>query len=360
MSTLEIHQGPPVPERPRPILCIGAGGVVRDAHLPAYRKAGFEVFGLVDLDREKAAALARESGVPNVYSDLAAALAAVPADVVYDVAVPAANIAGILTQLPDGAPVLMQKPMGNDLAQADEIAALCERKELVAAVNFQLRFAPYIVAARDLVERGFLGSVHDVEVRMTVYTPWQLWDFLEELDRVEILYHSIHYIDLIRSFLGNPGGVYAKTVRHPKAKKIANSRSAIILDYGDMVRANIQTNHGHGFGRRHQEAYMKIEGTDGAVWIRSGLNLNYPEGEPDVFEYVLLRDGEEPEWIDVPLEGSWFPDAFMGSMGSLQRYLEGSSDVLPTRVQDAHDTMAVVEAAYRASSQGATPIEYRS
>lgn len=360
MSKLEIQQGPPVPERPRPILCIGAGGIVRDAHLPAYRKAGFEVFGLVDLDRSKAEALASEFEVPNAYDDLAAAIAAAPDDVVYDVAVPASNIAGILAQLPGGAPVLMQKPMGDDLAQADEIAALCERKELVAAVNFQLRFAPYIVAARDLVERGLLGDIHDVESRMTVYTPWQLWKFLEELDRVEILYHSIHYIDLIRSFLGNPSGVYANTVRHPKAEKIANSRSAIILDYGDMVRANIQTNHGHGFGRRHQEAYMKIEGTEGAVWIRSGLNLNYPEGEPDVFEYVLLRDDEEPEWIELPLEGSWFPDAFMGSMGSLQRYLEGTSDRLPTRVQDAHDTMAVVEAAYRSSAGGATPVPYRS
>lgn len=360
MSLLEIRQGPPVPEHPRPILCIGAGGIVRDAHLPAYRKAGLEVFGLVDLERDKAEALAREFGIPNAYDDLATAIAAAPDDVVYDVAVPAAATAGILAQLPDAAPVLMQKPMGDDLAQADEIAELCKRKDLIAAVNFQLRFAPYIVAARDLVDRGLLGDVHDVEVRMTVYTPWQLWKFLEDLDRVEILYHSIHYIDLIRSFLGNPSGVYAKTVRHPQAEKIANSRSAIILDYGDMVRANIQTNHGHGFGRRHQEAYMKIEGTEGAVWIRSGLNLNYPEGEPDVFEYVLLRDGEEPEWIELPLEGSWFPDAFMGSMGSLQRYLEGTSDQLPTRVEDAHDTMAVVEAAYHSSAGGATAIPYRS
>lgn len=360
MSTLEIRQDPPVPEHSRPILCIGAGGIVRDAHLPAYRKAGYDVFGLVDLDRGKAEALAEEFDVPNAFGDLGAAIAAAPDDVVFDVAVPAANIASILPLLPDGAPVLIQKPMGDDLAQADEIRGICERKELIAAVNFQLRFAPYVVAARDLVSRGLLGEVHDVEIRMTVYTPWQLWKFLEELDRVEILYHSIHYIDLIRSFLGNPAGVYAKTVRHPKAEKIASSRSAIILDYGDMVRANIQTNHGHGFGRRHQEACIKLEGTEGAVWIRSGLNLNYPEGEPDVFEYVLLRDGEEPKWTELPLEGSWFPDAFIGTMGSLQRYLEGTADELPTRVSDAHDTMAVVEAAYRSSAQGATPIPYRS
>ena len=362
MPKLDIHQDPPVPEHPRPILCIGAGGIVHDAHLPAYRKAGYPVWGLMDVDRGKAEKLADAFDVPNVFDDLGAAIAAAPSDIVYDVAVPAAKIMSILPHLPDGAPVLMQKPMGDDLSQADDILDTCRSKGLTAAVNFQMRFAPYIVAARDMIDRGLLGDIHDVEVRMTVWTPWHLWKFLFDLDRVEILYHSIHYIDLIRSFLGDPRGVYAKTVRHPQAQEISNSRSTIILDYGDMVRANIETNHGHGFGSRHQEAYVKFEGTKGAIWIKAGLNLNYPEGEPDVFEYALLEGepGGDPEWIDVPLAGSWFPDAFMGSMGSLQRFLEGSTDVLPTKVEDAYKTMAVVEAAYRSSAEGATPIPYRS
>lgn len=35
-----------LPDHPRPIVMIGAGGIVKDAHLPAYRKAGFTVWGL--------------------------------------------------------------------------------------------------------------------------------------------------------------------------------------------------------------------------------------------------------------------------------------------------------------------------
>ncbi len=30
----------PAPGSPKPIVIIGAGGIVRDAHLPAYRQAG--------------------------------------------------------------------------------------------------------------------------------------------------------------------------------------------------------------------------------------------------------------------------------------------------------------------------------
>jgi len=47
-----------MPENPAPIIVIGAGGIVKDAHLPAYRKAGFQVQGIYDQNSAKADALA--------------------------------------------------------------------------------------------------------------------------------------------------------------------------------------------------------------------------------------------------------------------------------------------------------------
>ena len=35
--------------RDYPIAIVGAGGIVNDAHLPAYRKAGFDVIGIYDV-----------------------------------------------------------------------------------------------------------------------------------------------------------------------------------------------------------------------------------------------------------------------------------------------------------------------
>ena len=50
----------PMPKKLSPIIIIGTGGIVKDAHLPAYKKAGFEVSGLYDVDSEKAKNLAKE------------------------------------------------------------------------------------------------------------------------------------------------------------------------------------------------------------------------------------------------------------------------------------------------------------
>lgn len=347
----------PLPSAPRPIISIGAGGIVRDAHLPAYRLAGLPVAGIFDLDGAKAAKLAADFGVPRVFSTLAGAVAQAPAHAVFDVAVPASALAEVLPVLPDGAPVLIQKPFGENLAAAGQLLALCERQRLAAAINFQLRTSPGVVEARRLIDAGAIGDLHDLEVRVTVYTPWQLWTFLEGIPRVEILYHSIHYVDLVRSFLGEPAGVHAKTTRHPAAQKLAATRTTMALDYGDTVHATITTNHGHNFGDRHQESYVKWEGTRGALKLRLGLLLDYPRGEPDTLELCALGPDDRPgAWQAVPLAGNWFPHAFIGPMAALQRFANGETTELPTRVADAFRTMAVVEAAYESSARGATPV----
>ncbi len=276
-----------------------------------------------------------------------------PPDAVYDVALPAAAVADTLEQLPEGSVVLTQKPMGEDLEQASRILRICREKRLTAAVNFQLRYAPYVLAARDVIARGGIGELHDLDVRVTVYMPWHLWTFLEGLDRVEIVYHSIHYVDLIRSFLGDPARVWARTLKSPVAEKLASSRSNLLFDYGDSIRAAVATNHGHVFGLEQQESYIKWEGTRGAIKARLGLLMNYPTGEPDELMYCGLDDDGKPTgWRPIPVQGTWFPHAFIGPMADLMRYADGESDTLPTSVEDAFITMAAVEAAYRSSADG--------
>jgi predicted dehydrogenase len=350
-------QSPARPQVPRPIVILGAGGIVRDAHLPAYRLAGFPVAGVYDRDRARAEALARDFGVPRVFTDIDEATRHGPTDTVFDVAVPASAIGDVVSALPEHAPVLIQKPFGENLAQARMLLTLCREKRLRAAVNFQLRYAPCILAARSLIADGVIGDVHDVEVRVTVETPWQLWTFLQGLPRVEILYHSIHYVDLIRSFLGEPRRVQARTLKHPRAAQLAATRTTMSLDYGDTARATITTNHGHAFGPRHQESYVKWEGTRGAIVARLGLLLNYPTGEPDALDVCTLDAAGKPRpWETIPLEGNWFPHAFIGTMASVMRFANGETDELPTRVDDAARTMAVVEAAYASDADGGTPI----
>ena len=348
-----LRQSWPEPSHPKPIVAIGAGSIVVDGHFPAYRKAGFPIAGIYDLDAERARSVAGKFGVAKVFGSLNEALATKGA--IFDLATPPGAHASVLERIPMGSGVLIQKPMGADLDSATAILKVCRERKLKAAVNFQLRFAPMMLAVRDALDRGLLGRLVDVEVHLAILTPWAMFAFLKGLPRVEIAVHSIHYLDLIRSFLGDPDGVHAKTIGHPSSD-MAQTRTTAILDYGNAVRAAMSINHNHAFGRKHQAAEFRFDGTDGAAHAKLGLLLDYPRGEPDE---LWVRPKEEPEWAEVPLHGSWFPDAFIGRMANLQRFCAGEDPHLIASVEDAWTTMALVEAAFESSARPATPLKRR-
>lgn len=347
-----LVQSWPAPSNPRPVVTFGAGSIVGDAHYPAYRKSGIPIAGLYDPDHAKAEKLAKYWGV-GAYRTVEEAISV--KDAVFDLATPPAFHADVLRTLPDGSAALIQKPMGNDLAGATEILNICRQKKLTAAVNFQLRFAPMMLALKDAIAKGWLGEVVDFDALLALSTPWSLWEFVSREPRVEIALHSIHYLDLIREVLGDPKGVHAKTLGHPN-HKIAQTRTSAILDYGDTVRCNLSINHDHAFGRKHQACEFRICGREGAAYLKLGVNLDYPRGEPDILQ-IYPKDGDG--WVDVPLMGTWFPDGFVGRMANLQRFVSGEDDELVGSVEDAWNTMALVEAAYQSSAAPATPLAPR-
>lgn len=348
-----LKQHPVPPAVKRPIVIIGAGAIVRHAHLPAYAMSGFEVASIFDVRPESAQELAAEFGIPFVANSLEESIERAPKGAVFDIATPAVAILATLDALPDGAAVLVQKPMGEEILQARAIRDLCRRKRLKMAVNFQLRTAPYALAARDLIAQGQIGEILEVDVKVHVHMPWALWYFLELAPRMEIVYHSIHYLDFILCLLGDPKSAKANTFKHPASPKLHSSRSAMLLDYGPDCRAQVVTYHAHDYGPRHQMSQVRIEGTKGAIAFQMGLNMNYPAGAEDWLEYAIAP---AQEWTSVPLEGSWFPHAFRGPMSAVMTWAEDDAAVPETNFEDAYRTMALVEACYVDAEKPGTPI----
>jgi predicted dehydrogenase len=303
---------------------------------------------LFDLDRARADALATQWEIPRVFSSLEEAAAA---DAVFDIAAPPVAHRSILEALPPGAAVLLQKPMGLDLAEATAIRDAANARGMIASVNFQLRYSAMMLAMADAIAQGRLGQLTEIEVHINLVTPWHLFPHLKTNPRVEIVSHSIHYLDAIRALAGDPKAVFARSFGHP-ASELADTRTSMILDFGETLRVLLSINHHHDFGRRFQDASFRVEGVEGAAQAKLGVLLDYPAGEPDEL-WLAPRGGP---WEQVALAGAWFPDAFIGPMANLQRFAAGEDDLLATNVDDAWRTMSLVEACYRAGSQPGTSI----
>ena len=150
------------PSQSLPILFIGAGGIIRNAHIPAYNNLGLEIDGVYDLNAENAKNLAKDFSIKKIYNSLDEALS--KKNVVFDIAVPADSLLEIVKSLPENSYALLQKPMGSNYSEAKKILECCQSKNITAALNFQLRFSPMMLCLRDAIEKRLLGEIVDVEM----------------------------------------------------------------------------------------------------------------------------------------------------------------------------------------------------
>ncbi len=335
--------------RLRPIYVIGAGAIVRDAHLPAYRLGGLAIGGFYDPDLERARTLAQSSPGAQAFGSLAALITAARAtDGVYDIAVPPSALPAIFTALPRGSIALVQKPFGLDLPEATRLLELARAHDLHGAVNFQLRHAPSMVALRALLASGAIGEAIDFEARVVCTMPWNTWPFLRGMLRMEISMHSIHYLDLARALFGEPERVWSATATHPSSPDIAETRSTTILKFARERRGVVTTYHHHCAPELHDASHVKIEGTHGTAVVRMGVNLDYPHGRPDTLEW----SSNGGAWQNIALEGNWFPHAFLGAMRALQAFARDATLPLESNFLDAWRTMALVESCYASAKNG--------
>jgi predicted dehydrogenase len=338
MKNKSLKQEWPVPSNKIPIIFIGAGGIIKNCHIPAYKKIGFELMGVYDLNKKNSNELSKEFSIPNVYESLEEALGV--KGVVFDIAVPPDQLLKIVNLLPNNTYALLQKPMGSNYLEAKKILEICKEKNITAALNFQLRFSPMMLCLRDIIEKKIIGEIVDIEFHYSYFLPWHLWPFLEKLDRVEIPLNSIHYFDLIRSIFGMPKGVFAYSTGHPKYPKLKDAKTTAILIYQGNLRCALSLNHCYQFGPTNQSANVKIEGTKGVAFLTLGSMLNYPNYLKDKLEIKTV----DHDWEEIPLEGSWMPDAFGGTMSNLQRFISGEDKKLETDVSDTINTMKLVDA----------------
>lgn len=152
---------------------IGTGMVAR-THLLALRDApGVALDAVVARSRESAARFAalaeEETGhLPRVLPDADAVAADDSIDLAVLVTPPDARLSLIAPLAKAGKPILLEKPIGRDLAEAVEIVELCEDHGSPLGIFFQHRAREASRACKTLIASGKLGALGLVEISV----PW--------------------------------------------------------------------------------------------------------------------------------------------------------------------------------------------
>lgn len=331
------------------IAFVGTGGIVQYAHIPAYRKAGFNIVACYDKNPATAREVAAEHGIPQVYELLDDLLADSAVDIV-DIAVPPwAQLAIVERAAAAGKHMLCQKPLADTFSDAVKIVELARQAGVKQAINQQMRWDAGIRGSKDLIQRGVIGQPTDAQIHISVSTPWQMWPWLAAVPRLEIMFHSLHYLDAMRYLFGNPAWVTSRHTRYPQQGEVQGETKTItVLDYADGLQVLVVVNHYNEYADPY--ATFRFIGTEGAIDGTIGLMYNYPTGRPDTLEITSKQFGAGVK-ITPTLTEMWIPDAFVGPMASLMRAIETDTVPQDNSTADNLDTLRVVHAAYLSAAE---------
>ena len=325
---------------------IGAGRIVRDCHLPAYRAAGWEVVRISSRSVGSAQRLADEFDIPAASGDLLDVVRDERVEVV-DISLPSHRHPEIaVAALDAGKHVLLQKPMANTLDLARPIVAAAERAGVKLAVNQNGRWDPAIRACRELIDRGVFGQLITASVDMRTRQPWQeYWQDAEHYPRLMLLGMSIHHLDQFRYLFGEPLEITAHLARYPGQPWAGESIAQYVLRYASGL---LVTAFDDGFPwTRDWSEHYRIEGLDAIARGRIG----WTNGGFSTLEYTT-RDAPDT-WIAPAFTRRWFPDAFMGTMNELFRAIAEDRDPSISGRDNLH-TLRLVEAGYRSAEERRT------
>src|SRR5579872_3685949 len=350
--------GPPLDYLPRlprrkdfRIGCIGAGFIMRDCHLVAYRQAGFNPVTIASRTPARARAVAEAHAIPRWYDSYEQVLAD-PAVEVLDVAVPPdvqpALLRAAVAHKDHIRGILAQKPLALSVREARECVEACAAAGITLAVNHNMRYDQSVRAMKDLLRRGWLGEVVLATIDMRAIPHWMPWS--EGLPSLSTFVMSIHHLDTFRCWLGTPDRVLASTRHDPRTR--FHHRDGInlyILEYDRGCRAASWDDVWAGPAREGaaSDIYIRwrVEGTDGLARGTIGWP-SYPARTPSTLDYSTKREPNvwiQPRWSEV-----WFPDAFVGTMAQLLCALEdGSEPEISGR--DNVETIALCEAVFAAA-----------
>jgi predicted dehydrogenase len=259
-----------------------------------------ELVALVDIDRDVAESARQVNGFSNaiVDSDLDAVLKQIQADVVFDVAIPAARKDLVLTAFKHGCDVLTEKPLAASMSDAAAILVSAEKHGRLHAVMQNRRFKPSIRRIRRFLESGAIGVISAMHCDFFVGA--HFGGFRDVMEHVLLLDMAIHTFDAARFMSGKDAlAVYCQET-NPKGSWYAHGAAAnAIFEMSDALTFNYRGSWAAEGANTSWEATWRIIGSKGTLlWDgEDGLTANVVDGDDGFFR--PLRPVPVPEWTDA-------------------------------------------------------------
>lgn len=324
-------------------------GAIAPAHVAACRDHAQRVTlaAAMNPDADQARAFCGAHGIPAVYDDLGAMLAAERPDLALIASPPAVHAAQIAACLEAGAWVLCEKPFCASLAELDRIEALERRTGQRAASVFQVRFGAAGQRLKQLLDRGELGRpllavCHTLWFRDAAYyaAPWR-GRWASETGGT-VMTHGVHEIDLLLWLLGDWREVRAVAAALDHDIEVDDAAAAAVTFANGALASVISS-----AVSPRQETYLRLDCQRATVEARHLYGYTSAD-----WTYTLPPGVEDParlaRWRAVERD---YPSSLSAQLAAfLDAYDQQAAP--PVSGDDLRRTLAFVAALYKSAFTG--------
>ncbi|MEN8254312.1 MAG: Gfo/Idh/MocA family oxidoreductase [Verrucomicrobiota bacterium] len=196
-----------------------------------------------------------------------------------------------------GKDVFLEKPIGKDLAEARKLMRAAEKTPGKLYVRHNRRFEPAFVHAREIIDSGILGDVHEIQLNRVGYQRRNDWQTLKECAGGQLLNWGPHLVDHALQFLESPVKELWSDLKQVAAAGDAEDHVRIIFkgENGRVVEVEIS-----GGGALPRPVYA-IAGSKGGLvtWDEQTFELKYLD--PKV-KLKPVRARKKPPALDAVAE----------------------------------------------------------
>jgi predicted dehydrogenase len=333
--------------------CVGAGMIMAECHLAAYREAGFQVVAIASRTKANARKVADRWDIPTVH-DTPELLIEDPEIDIVDLAYPPDQQPALIRHALKQKHVkgiLAQKPLALSLEEAIKLRDEARAAGKILSVNQNMRYDQSMRVLKQIIESGALGDIVFAQIDMHAIPHWQ--GFLRDYDRLTLSNMSVHHLDVLRFLFGDPDEITTLTRKDPRTEfdhsdgiTVSTLRfpsGVLALSLEDVWSGPRQEGY-----KDDQHIDWRVDGTKG---VAKGT-IGWPTGAASTLTYAstVATNGE---WVTPTWETMWFPHAFIGVMEQLQHAIR-TGDAPALTVADNVRTMALIEAGYKSIAEGRT------
>jgi predicted dehydrogenase len=296
--------------------------------VPARDNADFTVVAVAARDRVRAAAYAKEHGIPEVAADYEALVTHPGLDLVYNPLPPAAHVRWTVAALEAGKHVLCEKPFALNAAEARTMVAAGERAGKALIEAFHYRYHAVMMRAVEIARSGELGRLTEAEAMFEFPMPYRPDElrWIAPVGGGALMDMGCYPLHALRTVIGSEPQIVSAAceIQHG-----VDAAAKAELRFPGGVRAKMSCSMiPQGFA-----AFLRLAGERGRLEIVNFLAPQYG------FDFKVTVDGQTRE------EKPQGPSTYSAQLAAVADVLRNGAKPL-TGGADAIANMAAIDAIY--------------